>query len=131
MESLAIALNAVVVGDLDGLSAVTSAHHSDLLKASAALPRLTISRTALVRLLTVWSSGRSTADEVQRWASFVRRGYCSGQTSYALHPVDIAYDPRDEELIVEIVGRLDEIGDGVDGDIDEGERAEMLRRLAT
>jgi len=129
MKGLDVALEAVTAGDLDGLPIVTSADHSDLLKTSAALPRLTISRSALVGLLTAWSSGRYTADEVQRWASFVRRGYCSGHTSGALHPLDIVYDARHEELIAEIIGRLDEIGDLIDRNIDDGQRGELLRRL--
>ncbi len=32
-------------------------------------------------------------------------------------------------MIVEIIGRFDEIGDLIDGDIDDGEQEEMLRIL--
>jgi len=90
---------------------------------------LTISRAALMRVLLDWRSGTHSAVEVQQWASFVRRGYISGKPLRGGQPLDIAYDTDDEDLIVEIIGRFDEIGDLIDGSIDESEQVEMLRVL--
>ena len=53
----------------------------------------------------------------------------SQKTKGALRLIDIGYDASDEELIVEILRRLDEIGDKIDGYIDDNEREEMLRVL--
>jgi hypothetical protein len=99
------------------------------LGAAATLPPLIISRSALIRVLKNWRSGRFGADDVQRWASFVRRGYVSGNTSGAAYPIDIDYDAVDEELIVQIIGRFDQIGDIIDGTVDGDEQEAMLAIL--
>ena len=129
MKTLETAIAAVVLGDLSGLSTLRAASHPDLLGAAATLPPLIISRSALIRVLKNWRSGRFGADDVQRWASFVRRGYVSGNTSAAAYPIDIDYDAVDEELIVQIIGRFDEIGDIIDGTVDGDEQEAMLAVL--
>lgn len=129
MENLEATIAAVVEGDVNRLSTILAAGHPELLDAAAKLPRLSVSRSALMRVLTEWRSGRCSADDVRQWASFVRRGYISGKASDGLRPIDIEYDAVDEELIVEIIGRFDEIGDSIDGRIDDVEQEEMLRAL--
>jgi hypothetical protein len=129
MEVLETAIAAVVAGDMSGLSTVLGASHPELQNAASNLPQLSISRSALTRVLNDWGSGTYDADNVQQWASFVRRGYVAGRGNGAIHPIDIEYDASDEELIVEIIGRFDEIGDLVDGRIDENEQVEMPRAL--
>lgn len=61
----------------------------------------------------MWSDGA----EVQRWASFMRRGYIGAGEGGPITPLDIYYQAGYEEEMVEIVGRLDEIGDVVDGEV--------------
>ena len=129
MEDLEAAIAAVVKGDVNRLSTILTADHLELLDATTKLSPLSVSRSALTRVLQEWRSGHCSADDVQQWASFVRRGYVSGKTSGALRPIDIGYDEMDEELIVEIIGRFDEIGDLIDGSIDDNEQEEMLRAL--
>lgn len=129
MEDLEAAIAAVVDGDVNRLSTLLTADHLELRDAAAKLPHLSVSRSALLRVLKEWRSGHCSADDVQQWASFVRRGYVSGKTSGGVRPIDIEYDAKDEELIVEIIGRFDEIGDLIDGRIDDTEQEEMLRAL--
>ena len=43
-----------------------------------------------------------------------------------LRPLTIDYDPAAEELISEIVGRLSELGDSIDGEIGRQELADMI-----
>ncbi len=129
MESLESAVAAVLKGDVAHLPTVVAASHPELQEAAANLPQLSVSRSALTRILYEWRSGHCAAADVQKWASFVRRGYISGKTNGPLHPIDVQYDASDEELIVEIIGRLDEIGDIIDGYIDDEEQAEMLKTL--
>lgn len=129
MEDLEAAIAAVVEGDVNRLSTVMTADHLELLDAAAKLSPLSVSRSALTRVLKEWRSGHCSADDVQQWASFVRRGYVSGRPYDGLRRIDIEYDAIDEELIVEIIGRLDEIGDLIDGRIDDNEQEEMLRAL--
>jgi len=129
MKDLEAAIAAVVEGDVNRLSTVLTADHLELLDAATKLSSLSVSRSALTRVLKEWRSGHCSADDVQQWASFVRRGYVSGKVSDGLRPIDIEYDAMDGELIVEIIGRLDEIGDLIDGRVDSSEQEEMLRAL--
>ncbi len=129
MKTLEVAIASIVEGDLSGLSAILVANHGDLLDAAAKRPQLTISRPALRRVLTAWHSGLCTAGDVQHWASFIRRGYIAKTVSGGVVPINIGYDPNDEDMIADIIGRLDEIGDKIDGDIGESEQTEMLKAL--
>lgn len=129
METLARAIAAVVDGDLNGLATVEAASHRELCDAAEKLPQLLVSSAALERVLESWRRGLFASEDVQRWASFIRRGYVSGRPSGEIRPIEIGYDANDEELIVEIIGRLDEIGDQIDGCVDAHEQEEMLRRL--
>jgi hypothetical protein len=129
MENLESAVAAVVGGEITHLPTVLAADHPDLLKVAASLPPLSVSRSALTRVLQEWRSGHCTADDVQQWASFVRRGYVSGKAKYPIRPIEIEYDARDEKLIAEIIGRFDEVGDIVDGYVGDEEQAEMLKTL--
>lgn len=129
MEDLGAAIAAVVQGDVNHLSTVLVADHLQLLDAATKLSPLTVSRSALTRVLNGWRSGHCSADDVQKWASFVRRGYVSGEASDGLRPIEITYDAMDEELIIKIIGRFDEVGDLIDGSIDDNEQEEMLRTL--
>ena len=129
MKTLSAAIAAIVEGDLNSLPSVRIASHRKLWDAAVKLPRLVVSRSALARVVEEWHHGLFTAGDIQQWASFIRRGYISGIASDEIHPIEIEYDVNDEALIVEIIGRLDEIGDQIDGHIDAREREEMLRAL--
>ncbi len=129
VKTLAAAIAAVVEGDLNSLATVQVAGDRELWDSSANLPRLFVSRSTLERVLEEWRGGLFTAEDVQQWASFIRRGFVSGRARGELHPIEIEYDADDEEMIVEIIGRLDEIGDRIDGHIDAAEQQEMLRSL--
>jgi hypothetical protein len=129
MDELAAAIARVVAGDLNCLSRVLSASHPAIQEATARLPRLVVSPSALAKVLKDWSLGLFSAEHVQKWASFVRRGYISGGASGQVRPIQVDYDSKNEELIVEILGRLDELGDQVDGQIGTSELEEMLQAL--
>jgi len=129
MESLKACLVAVVAGNVGELPLLQSCSHAEILNASAQLPQLIVSRSALVNVLRTWRSGNCDADMVQNWASFVRRGYIARNESGRLGPIDIAYDENDEDLIVEIISRFDELGDDIDGEINNNEQEQMLNLL--
>jgi hypothetical protein len=75
--------------------------------------------------------GRTVSpEEAQRWASFVRRGYFGRSGGDPIQPLDIAYEEESEDAIVEVVARLDEIGDAVDGEVSPKEIRELLQLLA-
>jgi hypothetical protein len=74
------------------------------------------------------NQGTITPDEAQRWASFVRLGFVGG-ASGPIMPLDIDYEDAWEDAIVEAVGRLDQIGDLVDGEVTRGEVLDLLQLL--
>lgn len=87
-------------GDISCISVILEANPLETQKAAARLPKLLLSRSALIRLLNKWRTGQCTAADVQQWASFVRRGYVPGAGINRLGPIDIEYNENDEELIV-------------------------------
>lgn len=129
MKSLAAAITAIVEGDLNSLPTVRIASHRELWDTAAKLPPLVVSRSVLAKVLEEWRLGLFAAEDIQQWASFIRRGYVAGMASDEIQPVPIEFDASDEALIAEIIGRLDEIGDQIDGHIDACEQEEMLRAL--
>jgi hypothetical protein len=129
MDRLAAEIAGVVAGDLNCLPAVLAAPNHALSDAAADLPQLLVSRSTLTRVLEDWRRGSFSAQDIQRWASFVRRGYVAGSASGAIRPIPIEYDSGDETVIADVIGRLEEIGDQIDGHIDARELEEMLRVL--
>jgi len=75
--------------------------------------------------------GQTAPSDVQQWASFVRRSYIAGTKTSAIEPINIDYEVSHEEQIAEIVSRLDEIGDIVDGNISDDELAAMIHTVQT
>lgn len=126
---LELGLSALLRGEISFLSTILGAAHADLLKAAEIQAPLVVTRSALISVLSNWQNGRCSDTEVQRWASFVRHGYVAPGSKEPILPLDICYDEPDEDLIVEIVGRFDEIGDVIDGTIDDIEQQQMLAAL--
>jgi len=92
VETLAAAIAAVVEGDMNSLSTILAASDHELQKAAANRPKLSVSLSAVARVLRDWRSGHYTADNVQQWASFVRRGYVARDSLGGIRPIDIEYD---------------------------------------
>jgi len=120
-------LSATVRGDLVAFARLHEVPHQALLTAQAKAPDLILMRSALHSVLGTLHQDRSTMETIQRWASFVRRGYATVPTDSPIIPLTITYNPPDEEIIVTIISRLDELGDMVDGTIDGAELALMLQ----
>lgn len=81
------------------------------------------------RVLTAFRHKQAPPELVQQWASFMRRGYLPDHASGAVSPVTIDYHQPAESAIIEIIARLDEIGDEIDGEISSEEIDDMLRSL--
>lgn len=130
MAELQAAIWDVLDGNLHMLDPVLKADHSDLLHSAGGLPPLVLRRPALIRAISGLRSGSVSTVKVQMWASFVRRGYVCSKSKAGIQPISIAYDGADEDMITEIVCRLDEIGDIIDGAIDLNELDGMLKSLS-
>ena len=108
-------------GDIAAMLSIASIPHAELVAASGGRDRI-LTAEVLRRVVQTLVSGTATAADVQRWASFVRRGYVAGSGG-PIKPLPIDYEAAREEDIAEVVGRLDELGDIVDGEpsVDEQE----------
>jgi hypothetical protein len=121
-------LGAVLGGDAGAIAALDRISHDDIVEAGAAM-RLELSAAAVVRVLTEHEQGLISDTDAQRWASFVRRGYLRQPLDSAIQPLDIDYAPDAEDAMVEALGRLDELGDLIDGELRPGEAAELRGAL--
>jgi len=126
------ALAAAVAGDLDAFTALVNRPAEQVRESTHRPGRLVLSRAAARRVLAALRAGTAAPEVVQQWASFVRRGYLVHADGRQTGPIDIEYGPQDQDeaLLVEIVARLDEIGDVVDGHMSNQELDMYLNRLA-
>jgi len=127
---LSDALTRVANGDTRAIATIAGVDHDDLRKAAQSIPRgLVVTRAAAIAVLQSLDQGTCTPEEAQAWASFVRQGYVSGVGGGPIRPIDIDYEEACEDAIVETVGRLDQIGDLVDGDVSPAEVLLLLQLL--
>jgi hypothetical protein len=122
-ESMGRALKAVLDGDV---AAIVELRPEDLRGASE---ELIVRREAMLKVLRLFRRQESTPEHVQRWASFLRRGYVADSHGGLVKPLPIGYEPDVEDAMIEIVARLDEIGDAIDGVVSESELDAMIHRL--
>lgn len=113
----------MVVGDLSGCS------QNDLAAAQARVGPLVLAVPAVRRVVDSLRSGTISPEVAQAWASFMRRGYIATGAGGAVRPIDIEFEQAAESEIAEVVARLDEIGDAIDGEIGASELADLARRL--
>ena len=114
----------VIAGDVAQLARLDSL-------AGATPPRmpLVLYRSAVARAIAGWLDGAWSTESLQAWASFVRRGYVTGTASGPVQPIEMTYEADHEELLATVIGRLDELGDLVDGQITVGEGDQLLAAL--
>jgi len=117
-----------VGGDLTAFRALLEQPPARVEALKDSLSDLAVTKGGLLRVLVAFQQQAVPQDLVQRWASFVRRGYF-GSSAEPRQPLDIRYDDSAEEEIVEIVNRLDELGDVVDGEVSGEELAKMIGTL--
>jgi hypothetical protein len=120
-------LEEAVAGDATAMGEIGSAAHADVLHAGVGL-RLVVTRRAVARVLTALLDRAIDPEIAQRWASFIKRGIAAGGSG-AVRPLDIEWE--DEDLLAEVLGRLDELGDLIDGEMSDAELRQWLGRLET
>jgi hypothetical protein len=76
---------------------------------------------AVARVLTELLNRQISPSEAQVWASFIRRGYVSTNKK-PVKTIDISYQQDHEDAITNAISRLDELGDTVDGTIEDGKK---------
>lgn len=109
-------LKELVEGDLTHLQTILSTPHVNLLEARKHMTIMCLQKSALVKVLTSLKEHRTSSTQVQQWASLMRRGYvgCNNRSS-PIVPMEIDYSTNAENVIVDVLERLDELGDVVEG----------------
>ena len=92
-------------------------------------PRLTLTATAVATVLRGMLSGAHSPEEAQQWASFVRHGYFAEPGRGPVNPLDIDFEASADQSIADAIGRLDEIGDLIDGEVTTEEIYQLLAAL--
>ena len=116
----------VVEGDLSYLDQLLGYPHATIEQAFHQAEQLFLTRAAVLNVLTGLKEGTLDPKTVQQWASLMRRGYVGRATEgQPVRPVEIEYEPEFEGPISEVLSRLDELGDIIDGEIDQNELTEL------
>jgi hypothetical protein len=107
-----------VQGNLEVIPRIAAASHGELTEAWRMSRRPMLTALAVVRVIEALLDRQANEHWVQQWASLVMRGYLE-TIGPPLRPIDIAYQPEFEEEMAEVVSRLEQLGDLVDGTPDE------------
>lgn len=122
------ALKASVEGDVNALNILREVPHEGVAEAAEGM-ELVLTRESLAIVLRKLMRQDISETHVQQWASFMRRGFIARQRR-PIRPISIEYQSCYDQQIADIIARLDEIGDVVDGDPPtEGEISDFLALL--
>lgn len=119
-----------VNGDLEAFALVLKQPHTIIQECRQALSELVLLPEVVRNVLIQLQRHVASPPEVQQWASFVMHGYVAGSKGGPILPIDIDYAPSTEEQIADVILRLDEIGDLIDGEISDDELASMIQKLS-
>jgi len=115
----------VVRGDLAALPKLAQYTHEDLRQAWARSSHPLLTAATVLSVLTALRRGQATAKEAHDWAGFLFSGY-TGSVPLPLTRLDIEYDPADENRIAEVIMRLEQTEDDLDGPITDAELDRMI-----
>ena len=130
LTTIARLLVQVVEGDLSCLDQLIGYSQAAIERAYRQVERLLLTKAAVLRVLASLKVENFDPNTAQQWASLMRRGYIGGNVDDPpVTPIKIEYEPEFEEPISEVLSRLDELGDIVDGEIDQFELTELAMLL--
>ncbi len=131
LTTVARLLEQLVAGDLSELNQLLLSSHATMEQARGEIGDLLLTRRAVLRVLAGLEAGTFDPQKVQQWASLMRRGYVPVAVPEGLpvRALDIEWEEEFEEQIAYVISRLDELGDIVDGKIDENEMTELILML--
>lgn len=119
-----------VQGDFEAFAILLNQSHEEIQRCRKALSELVLTTDIVRKVLIMLQKHEVSTDLVQKWASFIRRGYLTGSHSAVLFPIDISYEASSEERIADVISRLDEIGDLLNGEIHNNELATLIESLS-
>ena len=120
-------LRNAIQGDLSALDALKAQPFSETAKAAAQLSgnERTLRKQAVLKVLTYLRSRPESSGIVQAWASFMKRGYIS-----SAGPIRAISIPFEDDGVGEVVSRLEELGDEIDGVISEAELSSLIKAMS-
>ena len=119
-----------LAGNLSEFSKLLAVENKELAKQCQVIPALFLTKAALLNVLEGLKNNQFTTKLVQSWASFVIRGYITSNISEPIMPIQIDYEIENEDSIVDVLSRLDELGDAVDGVINKNELDTLIHHLS-
>jgi len=117
-------------GDVSKLRALALLSHDDLREIYEDIGPIIVTTTNIQKVLEKFKNGEVEQNEVQQWASFIRRGYLHSGVIGPISPLDLPYQSKNEDLIVRVIARLDELGDKIDGEMSKTEIDDLLSQLS-
>lgn len=123
-------LQKAIEGDLSAFDKLNKPTNHKLIASKETSHKLTLKTKAVTLILRELLEDRVNPILVQEWASFIKRGYFPNANTSPIRAIDIEYDPVCEDKIAEVIARLDEIGDLIDGTIAKDEIALMLASMS-
>ena len=129
MIELKEAITGVLDGNLNYMPYIRNADHNELKNITSSIEPLNLSKSSLIKILIDLESNRDHSEEIQNWASFIRRGYSKNDNYVEIDPILIEYNEDEEEVMSDIISRLDELGDEIDGDISSEEILLFIEQL--
>ena len=127
-RELRVVLDSVLAGGVSDVLELKRFTHNEIQDAARSVHLLVRAR-ALETAVQSWRNGDVSDDAINQWASFIRRGYLTGVPPGPIVPLKIAYEQKCEDAMVEVIARLDELGELIDGTVSQEEKEEMLRHL--
>ena len=119
-------LRLAIQGHADSFQKISTTPHSELVTLASETNDLCVDVGDIKFILVQILEHKISLKFAQKWASFVRRGYVSGMSKGPIQALTINCLQQNEDLIVEILTRLDEVGDSIDGSIE----CDEIKRLA-
>lgn len=133
------AVQSLILGDLSQIESLRSISHSEIQMAleKQKLPKLT--QKTVLEILTQFSKGLIPQTTIKHWALLMLRGiWGTWQTTSLVKDsklnaiaIEIVFEPSFEDQIVETLSRLDELGDAVDGKLNQTDLNKMIQTLSS
>jgi Trp operon repressor len=115
-----------VDGDIVAFEALKQTNGKRLRSDSPKSLKLVVTLDTVKHVLQALQDGRISPQQAQQWASFIRRGYVAGTTRGPVRPLNIEYDAANANEVTDLISRLDELGDLIDGELSAAEISAMV-----
>lgn len=123
-------LSRVISGDLERMRLLTN--QAEIVRVADQLHEAerTLKASAVKKVLTSLLQREISPEQAQSWASFVRWGLIATKER-PIKAIDIPVQEECEDIILDAISRLDELGDVIDGTVSDPELRELIKVLDT